>query len=84
MQGARSERRVNRLDVLRKDYVTRVNSELDRLLGDCKDDPTARFGQHNAAARNVYKVMSPGEKGDVAELVEKYKKQANKPEVQQK
>ena len=84
MQGVRSERRVNRLDVLRKDYVAWVNSELDRLLGDCKDDQTAQFGQHNAAARNVYEAMSLGEKGDVAELVEKYKKQVNKPEVQQK
>ena len=63
-----------------------VEMEMKQILGVNELDPSAReyFEQHSAAAAGAYRQLSEAEKQQVDNLKEKYKLEANLPEVQQK
>ena len=63
-----------------------VEMEMKQILGVDELDPLAReyFEQRSAAATRAYRQLSEAKKQQVDNLKEKYKLEANPPEVQQK
>jgi hypothetical protein len=82
----KTQRRVTRLDIMWRDRRDAVDLEMKEILGVDILDPSAPeyFQQRNAAARQAYDRLSEQEKLEISKLKEKYKLEANVPEIQQK